>query len=461
MSVLHAAVPFFLGLIALEWLVARRRGRRVYALHDSVMDIGCGILSQIVGVFIAVLGIGSYQLVADLAVVQYHLALPWPKGGPLSSMGGAAAWLSVFVVVDFGQYWIHRASHRVSLLWACHLVHHSSEQLNYTVALRNSSLHGLFLWVFPLPLAIAGVPWQTFAICYGLNVAYQFWLHTRVIGRLGPLEAIFNTPSHHRVHHGRDAEYVDRNFAGVLIVWDRLFGTFTRETREPEYGIAQRVPGSDPVATNLWGFAAIGREMGRAAGLRGKLRAVLGPPQWRELPRDPVGGADADGDGDWGLLAHALVQFLALLIATIVLLPELGIGSLREVAGFGVLAALLLTGVGAALDGKWWAPRFEALRLFSVGLACLVPAIRDSVPIPSRLVLLYAALSLAGLGIAAIGRRAGIGGVMNDRRVADARTTTDTRTARPPPVQIKAFEDTWHWDQAVKWGVSPRRRDFI
>jgi hypothetical protein len=183
------------------------------------------------------------------------------------------------------------------------------------------------------------------------------------------------------------------------------------------------------VATNLWGFAAIGREMGRAAGLRGKLRAVLGPPQWRELPRDPVGGADADGDGDWGLLAHALVQFLALLIATIVLLPELGIGSLREVAGFGVLAALLLTGVGAALDGKWWAPRFEALRLFSVGLACLVPAIRDSVPIPSRLVLLYAALSLAGLGIAAIGRRAGIGGVMNDRRVADARTTTDTPVA--------------------------------
>lgn len=403
MSVLHAVAPLFIGLIALEWLVARRRGRRVYAWRDSVADLGCGMLSQIVGVFIALVGLGAYQTVAGRSAVQHYLPVPaWPSGGPFSSWTAAAAWITVFLLVDFGQYWLHRASHRVSFLWACHLVHHSSEELNYAVALRNSSLHGLFLWVFPLPLAIAGVPWQTFAVCYGVNVAYQFWLHTRVIGRLGPLEAVLNTPSHHRVHHGRDPEYVDRNFAGVLIVWDRLFGTFTRETREPEYGISPRVRGWDPVAANLWGFAAIARELDRAPGFRAKLLAVVGPPRWME-PR--VEGPEAATQVDRALLAYALAQFLALLIATLVLLPALGRVPLHDTAGFGVLGALVLTGVGAALDGKSWTLRFETLRSLSLGLACQLPMLRDSGLAPSRILLPYAALSLAALAVVAVNRR--------------------------------------------------------
>jgi sterol desaturase/sphingolipid hydroxylase (fatty acid hydroxylase superfamily) len=361
------------------------------------------MLSQFVGVFIAVIGLGAYQVVAVHAAMQHYMPVPaWPDGSPLSSWTAAAAWITVFLVVDFGQYWLHRASHRVSFLWACHLVHHSSEELNYAVALRNSSFHGLFLWVFPLPLAIAGVPWQTFAVCYGVNVAYQFWLHTRVIGRLGPLEAVLNTPSHHRVHHGRDPDYVDRNFAGVLIVWDRLFGTFRRETREPEYGISPRMKGCDAVAANLWGFAAIAREVGGRAGLRAKLLAVVGPPEWMAAREGP--GSGSTSGEDRRLLAYALAQFLALLAATLVLLPALGHVPLQELAGFGVLGALVLTGVGAALDGKAWTMRFESLRLLSVGLACLLPMVRDSRLVPSRLLLPYAALSLMALALVAAGR---------------------------------------------------------
>ena len=403
-SVLHAAVPLFLTLIALEWMAGRRRGRRVYLLYDSVTDLGCGILSQIVGVFLAVISLGAYRYVAEHAALHRYLDVPaWPLGGPLTSWQASAAWLAVFALVDFGQYWVHRASHRVSVLWACHLVHHSSEELNYAVALRNSSLHGVFLWVVPLPLAVAGVPWKVFAVCYGLNVAYQFFLHTRVIGSLGPIEAVFNTPSHHRVHHGRDAEYLNRNFAGVLIVWDRLFGTFTRETREPVYGVSPRVSGSNPVWTNLWGFDAIRREMGRSPSLRGKLQAVFGPPGWRE-PAEPL-TAGAGGGGGRLVMVYALAQFLALLLLTVGSLEALGRAPLWDVAAFGVLAALTLTGVGGALDAKPWVLRFEVIRLASVGAVCLIPRLRDSVFLPADLVLPYVALSLAALLLVIVAER--------------------------------------------------------
>jgi alkylglycerol monooxygenase len=395
-SVLHAAVPLFFGLMGLEWLAARRRGRRVYDLRDSVMDLGCGILSQICGVYLAILSLGAYRLVARTAAERDLSLIPaWPEGGPFASPEAALGWVTVFLLVDLGQYWMHRASHRVSLLWACHLVHHSSEELNYAVALRNSSLHGLFLWVVPLPLALAGVPWQVFGVSYGLNVAWQFWLHTRMVGRLGPLERVLNTPSHHRVHHGRDPEYVDRNFGGVLIVWDRLFGTFAEERQEPAYGISPRMPGSDPVWANLWGFVAIAHGMRLARSWRDKLAAVLGAPRWSEpetsarehasVPARPL------------LEAYAVSQFLLLLLTTVALLDRLGQVPLGDLTAYGTLSALTLTGIGGLLDGRGWAPRFELIRLSAVALAVVLPKLRDSALLPQGPLLVYATSSLLAL----------------------------------------------------------------
>ncbi|HEX6104149.1 MAG TPA: sterol desaturase family protein, partial [Gemmatimonadales bacterium] len=300
----------------------------------------------------------------------------------------------VFLLVDLGQYWMHRASHRVSFLWACHLVHHSSEQLNYAVALRNSSLHGLFLWVVPLPLALAGVPWQVFAVSYGLNVAWQFWLHTRVVGRLGPLERVLNTPSHHRVHHGRDPEYLDRNFGGVLIVWDRLFGTFAEERQEPAYGISPRMPGSDPVWANLWGFVAIAHGM-RGRSWRDRLAAVLGPPRWSE-PETPARQYAAAPPRPL-LEAYAVSQFLLLLLATVAHLDRLTQVPLGELTAYGTLSALTLTGIGGLLDGRGWAPRFELIRLSAVALAVVLPGLRDSALFPQGPLLVYATTSLLAL----------------------------------------------------------------
>ena len=400
MSALHAAVPLFLALIGVEWLIARHRRRTVYALHDSVTDLGCGILSQICGVYLGVLSLGAYRLAATLSA-PYAAGLfpPWPGSTPWSSLRAATAWVVVFLLVDFGQYWMHRASHRVSILWACHLVHHSSEELNYTVALRNSSLHGLFLWVVPLPLAVAGVPWQVFAVCYGLNVAYQFWLHTRVIGRLGWLEEVLNTPSHHRVHHGQDAEYLDRNYGGVLIVWDRMFGTYAEEGREPRYGIAPRAPGCDPVWMNLWGFGEIARELRRATGCRGKAMALLGPPRWRERSSSPRTPADSSTSGRSLSESYALGQFVLLFAVTVLRLDDLGRASLTDLAAYGALTAVTLTGVSAVLERRSWARSFEAARLAAVALAAASPGLRDNGLAPAPLLLGYAVLSLLSIPV--------------------------------------------------------------
>jgi sterol desaturase/sphingolipid hydroxylase (fatty acid hydroxylase superfamily) len=405
-SVLHATVPVFLVLIGVEWLVARHRRRAVYALHDTVTDLGCGILSQICGVYLGILGLGAYRLATTLSAPYTAGLFPlWPAAAPWWSPQTETAWILVFLLVDFGQYWTHRASHRVSILWACHLVHHSSEELNYTVALRNSSLHGLFLWVVPLPLAMAGVPWQAFAVCYGLNVAYQFWLHTRVIGRLGWLEWVLNTPSHHRVHHGRDAEYVDRNYGGVLIVWDRLFGTYADEGREPRYGVDPRVPGSDPLWLNLWGFGEIARELRGATGIGGKTMALLGPPRWsaQSSPASPP----ADTGPSWSLAeAYALGQFVLLFATTVLRLDDLGRASLTDLASYGAIAALTLTGVSAVLEERSWARRFEVARLAAVAVAAAAPGLRDPGLASAPLLLSYAVLSL--LSIAVLIRPTGI-----------------------------------------------------
>src|SRR5690606_31238042 len=152
---------------------------------------------------------------------------------------------------DFAYYWWHRASHRISFLWAAHVVHHQSEDYNLAVALRQAWFTSLSSWVLNLPLAFLGVPPLVYGVCAALNTLYQFWIHTRLVGKLGPLEWVLNTPSHHRVHHGIDAPYLDTNYGGVFIVFDRLFGTFVEETHEPRYGTLDPIRSFDPVWANF------------------------------------------------------------------------------------------------------------------------------------------------------------------------------------------------------------------
>ncbi|MEW6362351.1 MAG: sterol desaturase family protein [Acidobacteriota bacterium] len=188
------------------------------------------------------------------------------------------SWIALFFIDDFAYYWFHRVSHESRLFWNFHVVHHSSEYFNLSVAVRQSWFSGLLHWIFYAPIMLLGfAPWM-FATMHGFNLIYQFWIHTRFIDRLGPLEYVLNTPSHHRVHHGVNNPYLDKNYAGVLIIWDRLFGSFVAETEEPTYGIIKPVNTYNPIRINLHAWQEMLDGIKNQKTMRQKLRSILGSP---------------------------------------------------------------------------------------------------------------------------------------------------------------------------------------
>ena len=240
-------------------------------------------------------------------------------------MSAVWAWVACFLGVDFFYYWFHRASHRVNAVWATHVVHHQSEEYNLAVALRQGAFQGWFSWVFYLPLALVGFPPLMFLTLSAFNTLYQFWIHTRAIGRLGPLEWVMNTPSHHRVHHACNPKYIDRNYAGTLIVWDRMFGTFKPEEDEPVYGITKPLNSWNPVWANLHVWVDLAGKARRTRRLADRVRLFLRPPGWQP---DELGGYEAPPEVDRatyrkfttpvprGLAAYVFAQFVLVLVGT-------------------------------------------------------------------------------------------------------------------------------------------------
>jgi sterol desaturase/sphingolipid hydroxylase (fatty acid hydroxylase superfamily) len=261
------AVPAFFALMGVEMLANRARfGSTRYRLVDSIANLGCGLGQQLIGVFVRGLGLGAYTLVyqhARLATIPARSVL---------------AWVLVFLGADLGYYVFHRVSHRVGFMWAAHVVHHQSEEYNLSVALRQSWLDQLVEWVFYTPLALAGFSPAMFVAVFSFNTLYAFWPHTRAIGRLGPLEWIINTPSAHRVHHAMNAPYLDKNYGGVLIIWDRLFGTFERERGAPVFGTPKPLGSASPLTANARPWLDLWAAARGARGLLEKARVWCAPP---------------------------------------------------------------------------------------------------------------------------------------------------------------------------------------
>ncbi|MEP6591546.1 MAG: sterol desaturase family protein [Gemmatimonadota bacterium] len=352
MNLIRLAIPLVLGMVLLEVVWGAARQRAVYGFVDSLADLGCAVMSQVVGLAVTALTVGAYAVTVD-ALVPWRPVLAVTTG----------VWIGTFLAVDLGQYLLHRLSHRVNLLWACHAVHHSSEEFNYTVGLRNSSFHGFLLWFFFLPAGMVGVPWRVVAVCYGLNVLYQFWLHTRLVGRLGPFERVLNTPSHHRVHHGTDPAYLDRNFGGVLIVWDRLFGTFREESMEPTYGTTTRLASWNPIWANFHVFALMAAAWRRAPDLGSRLGVIFGPPErlGRPAPATPP-------TPEPRIVRYAAAHLVFGIAATLgLVLPSGTPGMLRLGIAVGVLVTLGV--LGGLLDGRQWAITAERGRLAILILA--------------------------------------------------------------------------------------------
>lgn len=267
------AAPLFLALLLLEvWILARMRraGRDVlgYVDHkDTFASLAMGVGSLL---FVTLINWGVFELAS---LVYPHRLFDLSETGPLT-------WVIAIVGWDFGYYWHHRIEHEVRLFWACHVNHHSSQKYNLSTALRQPWTPFLSFVLYP-PLALLGVPPWMILVSGGLNLVYQFWVHTEAIARMPRwFEYVFNTPSHHRVHHGSNAPYLDKNYGGIFIVWDRLFRSFAPEEERVVYGLTKNIASYNPLVIATHEYAAIAKDVARSTSAREVLGYTLGPPGW-------------------------------------------------------------------------------------------------------------------------------------------------------------------------------------
>ncbi|MFN7174059.1 MAG: sterol desaturase family protein, partial [Thermaurantiacus tibetensis] len=248
------AIPLFVALVLLEMVAVRLRGVGAYEWRDAGASLALGLGSTVAGALVAapVAGVAAFAYQFRL----FDIPFAW------------WAFLLAFVADDLAYYWFHRTAHRVRWFWASHVVHHSSQHYNLTTALRQTWTGFVSLsFLFRLPLFLLGFPPEMVVFVAGLNLVYQFFIHTEQVGRLPRLvEAVLNTPSHHRVHHATNPRYLDRNFGGVFIVWDRLFGTFEPERADdrPRYGIIRNLPTLNPLWAAVHEWVALVRDLARA-----------------------------------------------------------------------------------------------------------------------------------------------------------------------------------------------------
>ena len=264
------AVPAFVALVLAEMLVARVRDRDRYCPRDTLTSLALGLGSTVAG--------------ALSAGAVFALAT-WVSRFRLFDIGWGWGWFALcFVLDDLAYYLFHRSAHRVRWFWASHVVHHSSQHYNLSTALRQTWTGFVSLnFLFRLPLFLLGFPPAMVFFVAGLNLVYQFWIHTEAVGRLPRwIEAVMNTPSHHRVHHATNARYLDRNYAGVFIVWDRMFGTFEpeRDDDRPRYGLVKDLGSFHLLWAALHEWVGIARDIAAAPGWRARLGYALRPPGW-------------------------------------------------------------------------------------------------------------------------------------------------------------------------------------
>jgi sterol desaturase/sphingolipid hydroxylase (fatty acid hydroxylase superfamily) len=367
-DLIAASIPIFFAMMGAEILYSRLLKKGFYRFPDSIADLGCGVVQQVTSVFTRFAVVAGYEYLFE------HSALT------RLSEGSIASWIALFVGVDFFYYWFHRLSHEVNLLWAAHVVHHQSEEYNLAVALRQSVVQGWYSWIFYLPLAVVGFPPPMFYTMLAINTLYQFWIHTRLVPKLGPLEWILNTPSHHRVHHGRNPQYINRNHGGTLIIWDRLFGTFEEEGDEVVYGVTEPIESWNPVWANLHAYRNLWADARSAPSWKDKIEVWFAYPGWKP----PTAPEEALEKRSIGLEAPKYdppitarigawvgVNFLAVILATVTLLDLRGKLSNLALAPLAAAIVLSCLGLGALFDGRRWARAFEVGRIAAIAAGVL------------------------------------------------------------------------------------------
>lgn len=378
MKLIVYAIPVFFILIGIELLIARMRNLSYYRFNDAVTNLSCGIGSQISGIFLK-----TFTFIGYTYLYQHSI---WKIQDTVFTG------VLLFIGVDFFYYWFHRLAHEISFLWGSHVVHHQSEEYNLTVALRQAALQGAFSWVFYLPLAVVGFSPAMFLTIASLQTLYQFWIHTKLINKMHPaFEYVFNTPSHHRVHHGVNPKYIDRNHGGTLIIFDRMFGTFQVEEEEVVYGITKQPKSWNPVYVNFEYWVDLFKETFSVKSHADKVRMMLKGPGWKPAE---LGGMEPmknvsyatftkyDTDIPGALNYYVLAQFVLVLAGTTIFLntemKEPFSGNILLKVGTAFVIILSLVNIGGIFERKAWVPVLEYVRL--VATAAVVTLLVKSSP---------------------------------------------------------------------------------
>jgi len=296
MDLLALAVPFFLLALLLELGVDRVRGTGYYRANDAINSLSAGSLMTTFGYFTKFVAVFIWGYVLQHFAV-FDMEVAWFDSTPR----GIALWTLAMLGWDLCYYWAHRYGHEISILWAAHAVHHQSENYNLSTALRQTSTGFIFSWIFYLPLFLIGFPLQILVAVNALNLIYQFWVHTQHVGKLGWLDAVLVTPSNHRVHHGQNEIYIDKNYGGILILWDRMFGTFQEElASEPVvFGVRKPLANWNPFWANLQVYAYLWFDAARTRRWRDKVGIWFRHTGWRP----------ADVAAQYPKKKHVLSQF--------------------------------------------------------------------------------------------------------------------------------------------------------
>ncbi|GAB5453646.1 MAG: sterol desaturase family protein [Halioglobus sp.] len=367
MDLVVYAVPFFIAAMLFELVYGYYKQNNTYRLNDSVSSLSLGVLSQ--ARRFVTLGVGGY--VYYLVTEYFSL--------PLMDAGHWFTWVLAMVLYDFCYYWLHRIGHERTIFWAAHVAHHQSEDYNLTTALRQTSTGFLLGWVFYIPMYLVGIPAEVVVTVGAINLIYQFWVHTQHIGKLGWYEWIFVTPSNHRVHHAQNDIYMDKNYGGLFILWDRLFGTFQEELEDEPvvFGIRGALKSFNPVTALTHVYVDMAQDSWRTHDWRDKLRVWWSRTGWRpedvaaKYPREKT---DLSHFERYDPVVARPVACYALfqLVALVVLLSYMQATELTYWMGFALWAFLLFTAVLTALwlEGRNAAAllRWEVLRLGLFGV---------------------------------------------------------------------------------------------
>jgi alkylglycerol monooxygenase len=386
------SIPIFFILIGIELLIERFTHKDLYRLPDAIANMSCGIASQLSGLFLKIFVIGIYEMIyTKFSFFTLDNKTWW-------------YWVILFLLVDFAYYWAHRMSHEINLFWGGHVVHHQSEDYNLSVALRQSSLQLVWTFSFNLPIALLGFQTLDFALISALNTLYQFWIHTEIIGKMAWFEYLFNTPSHHRVHHGRDPKYIDKNHAGALIIWDKMFGTFQQEEEKPTYGITKPINSWNAVYANVSHYIEMGKDLKQIPSYSDKVKYLFKKPGW--LP-DYLGGYRPAQEVDkvsykkyhtpapMSLNMYVLFQYVLCLIGTAIFLNNADKFTLAEQAFITGLICLVVVNSGVLFEQRTWARYSEWTRILVYpGLLAILTFLNGWTPLFYLLAGVYFILSV-------------------------------------------------------------------